>query len=201
MPDLWSHERALREQGYLRIAGLDEAGRGPLAGPVVAAAVVLPPSFSVAGVFDSKQVPEKKREALFDEIHAHADGVGVGIATPAEIDQLNILRASLLAMTRAVEALHILPDYLLVDGTFKTGAPLPQSAIPKGDALSISIAAASIIAKVTRDRLMCQCHQAHPEYGFDAHKGYPTEVHRAAIRRHGCLPIHRKTFKGVREFL
>ncbi len=183
------------------MAGLDEAGRGPLAGPVVAAAVVVPPSFSVQGVTDSKQLSEKKRNDLFDKIFIHADAVGVGMADEKEIDHLNILRASLLAMERAVENLSAVPDHLLIDGTFQIASDISQTAIPKGDARSISIAAASIIAKVTRDRLMMVYHSEYPLYGFDRHKGYPTQAHREAIKTHGCCPIHRRSFKGVKEYL
>jgi ribonuclease HII len=200
-PDLWLYENQVREDGYFRIAGLDEAGRGPLAGPVVAAAVVLPPSFSVTGVNDSKKLTEKKRDELFDKIYSHADAVGVGIADENEIDSLNILRASLLAMDRAVAGLSVVPEFLLIDGTFQIEAAFPQTAIPKGDSKSISIAAASIIAKVTRDRLMLQYHKTFPQYDFDRHKGYPTRAHRDAIKTFGCCPIHRKSFKGVKEYL
>jgi ribonuclease HII len=199
-PDLWIFENEARQNGYLRVAGLDEAGRGPLAGPVVAAAVVVPPSFAVAGVTDSKKLSEKKRNDLYDRIFSHADGVGVGIADEKEIDRLNILRASLLAMARAVADLPLVPDHLLIDGTFQIDSDLPQKAIPKGDARSVSIAAASIIAKVTRDRLMIQYHREFPEYGFDRHKGYPTRVHRDAIGKHGVSTIHRRSFKGVKEY-
>lgn len=200
-PDLWIYENQARLSGYCRIAGLDEAGRGPLAGPVVAAAVVVPPSFSVAGVNDSKKLSEKKRDDLYDKIFFHADGVGVGIVDEKEIDRLNILRASLIAMARAVENLPVVPDHLLIDGTFQIASDLPQQAIPKGDAKSISIAAASIIAKVTRDRIMIQLHREYPEYGFDRHKGYPTRAHREAIEKHGASAIHRRSFRGVKEFL
>jgi ribonuclease HII len=209
--DLWSYEKQARQNGSLRIAGLDEAGRGPLAGPVVAAAVVVPPSFSVEGVIDSKKLSEKKRSLFYDKIFSHADGVGVGIVDEKEIDRLNILRASLLAMARAVADLPADPDHLLIDGTFQIPedqilenqipADVPQTAIPKGDAKSISIAAASIIAKVTRDRLMMQYHREYPEYGFDRHKGYPTRAHREAIKQHGISAIHRRSFKGVKEHL
>ena len=201
VPDLWIYENQARENGYSRIAGLDEAGRGPLAGPVVAAAVVLLSSFSVAGVNDSKKLSEKKRDQLFDEIHSHAEAVGVGIADEKEIDSLNILRASLLAMGRAVANLSVTPEFLLIDGTFQIDSSFPQKAIPKGDSKSISIAAASIIAKVTRDRLMLQYHESFPQYDFDRHKGYPTRAHRDAIKAFGCCPIHRKSFKGVKEYL
>ncbi len=199
--DLWIYENQAREDGYSRIAGLDEAGRGPLAGPVVAAAVVLPSSFSVTGVNDSKKLSEKKRDKLFDDIYTYADAVGVGIADEKEIDSLNILRASLLAMGRAVANLSVVPEFLLIDGTFQIASAFPQKAIPKGDSKSISIAAASIIAKVTRDRLMLEYHKTFPQYEFNRHKGYPTKAHRNAIKTFGCCPIHRKSFKGVKEYL
>jgi len=205
-PDLWSYEKQARQNGFLRIAGLDEAGRGPLAGPVVAAAVVVPPSFAVEGVTDSKKLSEKKRILLYDLIFTHAEAVGVGIVDEKEIDRLNILRASLLAMARAVEKLPTDPDHLLIDGTFQIPedqipADVSQTAIPKGDAKSISIAAASIIAKVTRDRLMLTYHREFPQYGFDRHKGYPTRAHREAIQKHGASAIHRRSFRGVKEYL
>jgi ribonuclease HII len=178
---------------------------------VVAAAVVVPPSFAVEGVTDSKKLTEKKRSLLYDKIYSHADAVGVGMADENEIDRLNILRASLLAMARAVSDLPADPDHLLIDGTFRIPedqilenripADVPQTAIPKGDANSISIAAASIIAKVTRDRLMMRYHREYPEYGFDRHKGYPTRAHREAIEKHGVSAIHRRSFKGVKEHL
>lgn len=200
-PDLWIYESQARENGFSRIAGLDEAGRGPLAGPVVAAAVVLPPSFPVAGVNDSKKLSKKKREVLFDAIYSHAEAVGIGVSNEKEIDSLNILRASLLAMDRAVANLSVVPDFLLIDGTFQIAAAFPQKAIPKGDSKSISIAAASIIAKVTRDRLMLEYHKTFPQYDFSRHKGYPTRAHLNAIRTFGCCSIHRKSFRGVKEHL
>ena len=198
--DLWGIEKQVQKDGFARIAGVDEAGRGPLAGPVVAAAVVLPPSFSVPGVNDSKKLSAPKRETLYEAIYTEADGVGVGIIDADEIDRINILRASLLAMAKAVDKLPVAPDYLLIDGTFPIASSIPQKAIPKGDSRSISIAAASIIAKVTRDRLMAEYHILYPEYNFKKHKGYPTKAHRDAIKIHGCCPIHRKTFKGAKEY-
>ncbi|MBW2368000.1 MAG: ribonuclease HII [Deltaproteobacteria bacterium] len=198
-PDLWFFESQARKKGFARIAGIDEAGRGPLAGPVVAAAVVLPASFSVSGVTDSKKLSAKKRAVLFEAIRNHADDIGVGIVGAQEIDRINILQASLLAMVKAVENLSIVPDYLLVDGIFKIDADLPQAAIIKGDARSISVAAASIVAKETRDDLMRRFDQQYPQYNFARHKGYPTQAHREAIQAFGCCPIHRKSFKGVKD--
>jgi ribonuclease HII len=197
-PDLWSFEKKAIKAGYSKIAGIDEAGRGPLAGPVVAAAVILPDSLPVSGIKDSKKLTPKKRERLFEEIYRHAVAVGIGIVDPIEIDRINILEASRSAMALAVDDLALEPDYLLIDGTFRIPSSLPQEPIPKGDTLSISIAAASIIAKVTRDKMMVKFHQEYPQFGFAQHKGYPTKAHKAAIKKYGCCPIHRKSFKGVK---
>ncbi len=199
--DPWVYEKEAREAGYSKIAGIDEAGRGPLAGPVVSAAVILPFNFRVAGVDDSKKLTPKKRVALHDKIYEQAASIGIGIVGPAEIDRINILQASLLAMAVSVTRLKHKPDYLLIDGIFEITCDLPQIAIPKGDSQSISIAAASIVAKVTRDRMMQKYHRQYPQYGFAAHKGYPTKAHREAIREFGCCAIHRKTFKGVKEYI
>jgi ribonuclease HII len=199
--DLWVYEHQAARSGYRSIAGIDEAGRGPLAGPVVAAAVVLPSDFSDPHVTDSKKLTPARRERLYRTIYGQALTVGIGIVDAVEIDRINILQASLRAMAIAVANLGPPPDYLLVDGTFSIPLDLPQNPIPKGDALSISIAAASIIAKVTRDRLMDVYHLHYPHFGFARHKGYPTQNHREAIRTFGCSPIHRRTFKGVREHL
>ena len=198
-PDLWKFENQAAKKGFGWIAGLDEAGRGPLAGPVVAAAVMLPKDFPGSGLTDSKKLTPKQREALYDRIYAHAVSVGIGIVDSVEIDRINILRASLLAMAMATENLNPRPDCLLIDGPFPIPSPLFQQPIPKGDALSISIAAASVVAKVSRDRLMLRYHEDFPEYGFARHKGYPTIAHKAAIQAHGCSPIHRRSFKGVTE--
>jgi len=200
-PDLWLFEKQALKEGYSKIAGLDEAGRGPLAGPVVSAAVILPDSLPVSGINDSKKLTPKKRESLFEEIYKHAVAVGIGIVGPSEIDHRNILEASRFSMSLSVENLSLKPDYLLIDGTFRIASNLPQETIPKGDTLSISIAAASIIAKVTRDRMMAKYHQEYPQFGFAQNKGYPTKAHKAAIEKYGCCPIHRKSFKGVREYL
>jgi ribonuclease HII len=197
----WVHEEKARNRGYRLIAGIDEAGRGPLAGPVVASAVILPPDYHAAGIDDSKKLTPRRRALLYDEIFSIATGVGVGIVDEARIDEINILRASLLAMEMAVIRLPLRPDYLLIDGTFRINADLPQELLPKGDARSVSIAAASIIAKVTRDRIMEAYHDAYPRYGFYRHKGYPTRDHREAIQALGACPIHRRSFKGVKEYL
>ena len=199
--NLWKFENEFRAQGFRQIAGVDEAGRGPLAGPVVSAAVILPDDFDAPGVNDSKKLTPRKRDLLFDQILEGATAVGVGIVDHLQIDKINILRAALLSMAQAAGKLDPAPDFLLIDGTFTAPAETPQKAIPKGDSLSISIAAASIIAKVTRDRLMADYHARYPEYGFDRHKGYPTRAHKEAIACHGISPIHRLTFKGVKEYV
>ncbi len=193
-------ETALSQEGYQYIAGCDEAGRGPLAGPVVSAAVILPLEFTCPDINDSKKLSEKKRQALFPLIMEQAMAAEVGICDHEEIDRINILRASLLSMKRAVQALSIQPEYLLIDGKFTLdlGPEIKQEAIVKGDSKSISIAAASIIAKVTRDRIMADLDKAFPQYGFAGHKGYPTKAHKQAILDHGPCPVHRLTFKGVR---
>jgi ribonuclease HII len=198
--DLWIYEKKARGKGHLTIAGIDEAGRGPLAGPVVAAAVILPDRFPSADVNDSKQLSPVQRDRLYELIYAQAVAVGIGIVDAIEIDRINILRASLLAMVMAASNLDPAPDCLLVDGNFPVPLALAQQTIVKGDALSLSIAAASIVAKVTRDRLMSRYDQDYPQYGFAGHKGYGTHTHREAIVRHGCCPIHRRSFKGVKEF-
>jgi ribonuclease HII len=204
---MWQFEHEAKSKGYNIIAGVDEAGRGPLAGPVVSAAVVLPESLShgnisdgpLAGINDSKKLSEKKRTALFPLIKENAIAVAVGIAHHQEIDQINILQASLLSMKRAVDNLSTSPDFLLIDGKFTIDSDINQSALIKGDSRSISIAAASIIAKVTRDAIMAELDSQYPEYNFIQHKGYPTKAHKAAIVKHGPCPIHRMTFRGVKE--
>jgi len=199
--DLRSFEKRAFKKGYREIAGVDEAGRGPLAGPVVSAAVVLPLIFPVSGVTDSKKLAPKKRENLYEKIYENAVSIGIGIVDSVEIDRINILKASLLSMSISVKNLHPQPDCLLVDGTFQIASDMPQKTIPKGDALSVSIAAASIVAKVTRDRLMIRYHEDYPQFGFSKHKGYPTRAHKEAIVKYGLCPIHRQTFRGVKEYL
>ncbi len=199
--DPWRFENKARQSGLKRIAGVDEAGRGPLAGPVVSAAVILPFSFPVPGVTDSKKLTPKKRRILYQQIYEHADAIGIGIVDSGEIDRTDILKASLLSMVMAVNNLSPFPEHVLIDGIFSLPLSLSQEAIPKGDALSISIGAASIVAKVTRDNLMECYHEDYPDFGFDIHKGYPTPRHKEAIRCYGCSPIHRKSFKGVKERL
>jgi ribonuclease HII len=203
--DRWGFEAEAARRGFRRIAGVDEAGRGPLAGPVVAAAVILPPGpsaeLSGEGLRDSKQLTAAERERQYGRIYRQALAVGIGIVDAAQIDRENILTAALAAMAVAVANLAPQPDYLLVDGTFRVPLEVPQAPIPKGDARSVSIAAASIVAKVTRDRMMELYHHHYPRFGFDRHRGYPTAAHREAIRRFGCSPIHRRTFRGVKEHL
>jgi ribonuclease HII len=200
-PDLWLFEKKAFNKGFSRIAGIDEAGRGPLAGPVVSAAVIIPISSQISGISDSKKLSPQKRDYLYEKIYDSAVSVGIGIVDPFEIDRINILQAALLSMAMAVENLVPQPDCLLIDGTFLISSTLPQEAIPKGDALSASIAAASIVAKVTRDRLMERYHEDYPQFEFSKHKGYPTKAHKQAIQKFGCCPIHRRTFKGVKEYL
>jgi len=193
MPDL-SFENEKKAEGYKLICGCDEAGRGPLCGPVVAAAVILNPNVEIEGLNDSKKLTEKKREMLFDIIKEKALAYAIAEASPEEIDQINILNASMLAMRRAVEALPVKADFALIDGNCSRGFNIPTKTIVKGDALSSSIAAASILAKVTRDRQCKELDALYPEYGIARHKGYPTKDHMDAVRRHGPSPIHRKTF-------
>lgn len=188
-------ERACRQNGHLYIAGVDEAGRGALAGPVIAAAVILPPDCQITGLRDSKQLTPRQRSHLSDEIHREAIAIGVGRADPPAIARLNILQATLIAMQEAVTNLSPCPDYLLVDGLDLPKTAIIGEAIPKGDTLSVSIAAASIIAKTTRDALMVEFGETYPNYGFPKHKGYPTPQHRAAIAEFGASEIHRHTFK------
>jgi len=197
--DLWFFEKAARQNGCRRIAGVDEAGRGPLAGPVVAAAVILPEACCIDGINDSKKLSPRRREHLYRRIGEDALGLAVAIVGSARIDRLNIRQAARLAMAIAVECLDPAPDIVLIDGNCGIRTPIPQTLITRGDAQSISIAAASIVAKVTRDRIMARYDRRYPQYGFGRHKGYPTKAHREAIHCHGCSPIHRRTFRGVRE--
>ena len=193
MPN-FEYEEKLYSEGYKSICGCDEAGRGPLCGPVVAAAVILPLGIEIEGLNDSKKLTEKKREKLFDVIKEKAIAYAIAEASPAEIDDINILNASMLAMRRAVEALPIKADFALIDGNCSRGFDIPTETVVKGDAKSYSIAAASILAKVTRDRQCIELDRDYPEYGIAKHKGYPTKDHMNAVREHGPSPIHRKTF-------
>jgi ribonuclease HII len=197
---LWRYEKEAVLNGFKAVAGVDEAGRGPLAGPVVAAAVILPPDGALKGVDDSKKLTAVKRDELFLFIQHTAVSFGVGQASVREIDEINIYRASQLAMQRAIEALNVKPDFLLTDAMpLPALSQIPQKPLIHGDALSSSIAAASILAKVSRDRMMEEMHSKYPQYGFDGHKGYGTEMHVAALKEHGACPEHRLTFGPVME--
>jgi ribonuclease HII len=194
-------EISTRHRGYTAIAGIDEAGRGPLAGPVVAAAVILPESFELPGLTDSKKLTDRKRQELYPRICTQARAFALGLSSAETIDRVNILEGTLLAMHLAVTRLNIPADYLLVDGISKIPLSMPQLTIKQGDSRSLSIAAASVIAKVIRDRIMCVYDRHYPQYGFAEHKGYGTAAHLAAIARFGPSPLHRKTFRGVREYV
>jgi len=197
--DKLAFEQQALKRGYRLIAGIDEAGRGALAGPVVAAAVILPPGLRIDGVDDSKKLSPDTRERLFEVIMARALAVGIGKGSPELIDGINILQATRHAMLEAVGQLFPQPDFLLIDGITTIDSAHPQKTVKKGDSLSLSIAAASIIAKVTRDRLMVGLDGLHPGYGFAAHKGYGSATHMAAISRFGPSNVHRMTFGGVKE--
>jgi ribonuclease HII len=193
MPN-FDYENARYNEGFTAVCGCDEAGRGPLCGPVVAAAVILPRDVEIEGLNDSKKLTEKKREALFEIIKERAVAYAIAEASPAEIDEINILNASMLAMRRAVDALQIKADFALIDGNCSRGFEIPTETVVKGDAKSASIAAASILAKVTRDRQCAELDRLYPEYGIAKHKGYPTKEHMDAVREHGPSPIHRRSF-------
>ena len=198
-----AHEQRLSALGFRHVAGIDEVGRGPLAGPVTAAAVVMPegiPTTWSGLIRDSKQMSADRREFAFEQIHLHARAVGVGSASSSEIDSIGIVPATRLAMTRAVDDLDVEPDHLLIDALLLPDVDVPQTPIIKGDAISISIAAASIVAKVSRDRLMAESYEtSHPGYGFARNKGYGTAEHMAALRSLGPCPIHRYSFAPVRS--
>jgi len=200
MPCGLRHERKLRASGCVLIAGIDEAGRGPLAGPVVAAAVILPERFRHNTLDDSKKLSAERREAIFVELTAQAEICwAAAVVETEEIDRINILRATHQAMRRAVAALARVPDHVLIDGLPVRPFPVQQTALVGGDALSFSIAAASVIAKVTRDRIMVEMDQRHPGYEFAQHKGYGTELHLARLKQHGPCPIHRRSFLPVQQ--
>ncbi|MDO4721045.1 MAG: ribonuclease HII [Peptostreptococcaceae bacterium] len=195
LKEMFAFEESFMRQGAGRIGGVDEAGRGPLAGPVCAACVVFRKNPMIEGINDSKKLSEKRREELFEQIVDGADAYGIGTADAAEIDESNILEATMLAMRRAVEACGEKPDFLLVDGNqMIRKLSLPQKTVVGGDARSLSIAAASILAKVSRDRLMGEFARLYPQYGFEKHKGYGTQEHREALQRYGPSPIHRRSF-------
>ena len=192
--DWFAYEKETQKQGYQLTCGIDEAGRGPLAGPVFAAAVILPAGCNIEGLNDSKKLTPKKREVLFDKICEQAVSYGIAMATEQEIDEVNILQATFLAMRRAVAALDPKPDFALVDGNQDPNLEIPLSTVVKGDATSASIAAASILAKVSRDRLMEKIDRMFPEYQFAKHKGYGTALHREMLLKYGPCPVHRRSF-------
>lgn len=192
--NMWEIEDSLFDQGIGVICGVDEAGRGPLAGPVYAAAVILPRDLEIPGLTDSKKLSDKKRRELFPIIQEQAVAFGIGVASEKEIDEINILQATFLAMKRALEKLPIRPDLALIDGNRETDFGVPAKTVVKGDSLSASIAAASILAKVSRDDYMMELAQKYPQYGFDIHKGYGTKAHYQALREFGPSEVHRMTF-------
>ena len=194
MTELWSLEYEIYDSGLSPLCGVDEAGRGPLAGPVCAAAVILPRGTVIEGLNDSKKLSEKRREALYDEIIGKAIAFGVAFASVEEIEEKNILEATFLAMNRAIEKLSVVPALALIDGNRNKGIALPSRCVIGGDGKCADIAAASILAKVTRDRYMLEMAEKYPQYGFDRHKGYGTAAHYAAIREYGPSPIHRMSF-------
>ena len=194
MSELWNYEHACYDEGYDLVCGVDDAGRGPLAGPVCAAAVILPRDLQIEGLNDSKKLTDKRRRALFDVITAQAVSYGIAFASEQEIDEINILQATFLAMRRALDQLSMRPAIVLIDGNRETDFGLPVRTIVKGDSLSANIAAASVLAKVTRDDFMLEQAQRYPQYGFDIHKGYGTRAHYEALRQHGPCPIHRRSF-------
>jgi len=199
--NMLSYEQELYKKGIKLIAGTDEVGRGPLVGPVVAAAVILPENYFLEGIDDSKKLTEKKREKYFDIINKDAIAVGIGIVDAKTIDEINILEASRLAMKKAIESLKIKPEHILSDAMKLDNQDIPYTDIIHGDALSESIAAASIIAKVTRDRMMYDLDKEHPEYGFAKHKGYPTKLHLENLEKYGVLDNYRFSYKPVKEIL
>ena len=194
MTELWTLENQIYDEGFTLLCGVDEAGRGPLAGPVCAAAVILPRGLVIEGLNDSKKLSEKRREELYDVIRGECISCGVAFATVEEIETLNILEATFLAMNRALEQLSLIPELALIDGNRTKGIALPSRAVIKGDAKCADIAAASVLAKVTRDRYMLQMAEQYPQYGFEQHKGYGTKQHYAALLQYGPSPIHRMSF-------
>ena len=190
----WEYEERAWKNGFEAVCGVDEAGRGPVAGPVCAAAVILPAGLVIDGLNDSKKLTDKKRRELYDVITQNAVSYGIAMASEREIDEINILQATFLAMQRAIDKLSVKPDLALIDGNRAKDFGLPVRTIVKGDSLSASIAAASILAKVTRDRLMEELDETYPQYGFAVHKGYGTKRHYEALREYGPCPIHRRTF-------
>lgn len=201
MEDLYKYEKELYQKGIQYIAGVDEVGRGPLVGPVVTACVILPKDFHLEGLTDSKKLSEKKRELFYDYIMEHALSVSIGMMSEKVIDQINIYEATKLAMYQAIENAKIKPEHVLIDAMKLEKLEMPSTSIIKGDAKSISIAAASVVAKVTRDRMMVELDQKYPMYGFQKHKGYPTKAHVEAIQKYGIIEEHRKTFRPVSTYL
>lgn len=194
MHDMWMLEEELFAQGYAAVCGIDEAGRGPLAGPVCAAAVILPRNLEIPGLNDSKKLSDKRRRELFPIIQQQAIAYGIGFASHEEIDEINILQATFLAMKRALAAMETKPEFALIDGNRETDFGLPVKTVVKGDSLSANIAAASVLAKVSRDDLMEAMAEEYPQYGFEIHKGYGTKAHYEALRTYGPCPIHRLSF-------
>ena len=192
--NMWEIENGFYAEGINVICGVDEAGRGPLAGPVCAAAVILPPHLEIPGLTDSKKLTDKKRRELFPIIQEHAIAWGIGWASEKEIDEVNILQATFLAMERALAQLSVKPDLALIDGNREKNFGLPVKTVVKGDSLSMNIAAASILAKVSRDDRMMRLAEEYPQYGFEIHKGYGTKAHYAALTEHGASPVHRMSF-------
>ena len=192
--DLWEIEKDLNQQGFEILCGVDEAGRGPLAGPVCASAVILPQGLEIPGLNDSKKLSDKKRRELMPVIKEQALAWGIAFASEEEIDDINILQATFLAMRRAMDQLSVRPDLALIDGNRETDFGLPVKTVVHGDSLSANIAAASVLAKVTRDDLMIELAEKYPEYGFEIHKGYGTKAHYAALEKYGPSPIHRRSF-------
>ncbi len=198
--DLLKYEKELYEEGFSLIAGVDEVGRGPLYGPVVAAAVILPKNYQLEGLTDSKKLSEKKREQFYEILMKEAISIGIGSSTPKRIDEINIYQATKEAMKEAINNLKVKPEHILIDA-MPLVLDIPTTSIIKGDAKSLSIAAASVIAKVTRDHLMYEVHNKHPEYHFDKHKGYPTKEHLEALKTYGLIEGYRKTYGPVKELL
>ena len=198
--DNYKYERELREKRIKYIAGVDEVGRGPLVGPVVAACVILPEVFDLPGLTDSKKISEKKRELLFDMITDQAISIGVGIIDERKIDEVNIYEASKLAMIDAINSLKVKPEHVLIDA-MPLDLEMPSTSIIKGDAKSLTIAAASVIAKVTRDRMMYELDEKYPEYGFASHKGYPTKKHIEALKKYGLIEGYRKTYTPIKDMI
>ena len=200
MIDLLEYEKELYKNGVELIAGVDEVGRGPLIGPVVAAAVILPKNYELIGLNDSKKLSEKKRDKFYDIIMSDAIAVGVGIISPEVIDEVNIYEASKLAMIDAINSLSVKPEHVLIDA-MPLELEMPSTSIIKGDAKSLSIAAASVIAKVTRDRMMYELDSKYPEYGFGSHKGYPTKKHIEALEKYGLIDGYRKTYAPIKDMI